>query len=84
MEVFPNPADESATFRFTAVDDGEVQIRIFDTNGQEVAKAVHQETRADETYELKLATQDLAEGMYYYNLETGGHYQASGKLSIAR
>jgi len=79
--IFPNPADESVTFDFDIVQPGIVQLHLFDMDGRLVSSLSR--TLAAGNNRVRVATEDLAAGVYAYRLISSGHSE-SGTLSVSR
>ncbi|MEM1056305.1 MAG: T9SS type A sorting domain-containing protein [Bacteroidota bacterium] len=62
-DPFPNPARGTATVPLTLGTDAEVDVRVFDALGRQVA-ALATGPRAAGTYDLPLVGADLAPGLY--------------------
>ena len=68
---YPNPFNASTVIKFNVAASEFVRLNVFDITGQQVAQLVN-ETLAPGTYEARLDGTNLASGVYYYRLHTGG------------
>lgn len=71
LSAFPNPATDYSLLQYALNQSAEVQIDLFDLNGQLVKPLVNAEQAAG-VYDLHLVTQDLPAGMYVYRLQING------------
>ena len=69
LHNYPNPFEEHTTIRFTIQQDDLVKIRVIDIYGREVAELMERELKAG-MHEVKFTANDLASGIYYYQLTT--------------
>jgi CubicO group peptidase (beta-lactamase class C family) len=74
LQNYPNPFNPSTTIKFELPHASRVNLKVFNTLGQEVATLVN-ETKAAGTYTVEFDARSLASGVYFYRLETGSFVQ---------
>ncbi len=79
VEVFPNPANESATLSLQLPANGDINFTVVNTIGQEVARGTVNGTEGANSIEF--GTTNWEAGLYYINLEFNGT-QSVEKLSV--
>ena len=80
LSISPSPASNTIDIRFELAKHADVQLRLFDVDGREVANMLTGESEAG-LHGFKWNVQDLPSGVYHYML-TGGSESLSGKLVI--
>ncbi len=75
VSVFPNPANETAIFHFPALT-GKGTVGIYDAMGREIFNEQINATQ------FNVDVSDQPPGLYFYKLEQGGEFLATGKLII--
>ncbi|HEC45116.1 MAG TPA: T9SS type A sorting domain-containing protein [Bacteroides sp.] len=80
--VYPNPSYNIATVNFSMDSRGKIDIRMYNTIGQEVKKIVSENLQAgDHTREFSVS--DLSTGIYFIRMNTsGGSY--TRKMQVSR
>ena len=73
---YPNPFNPSTTIRFALPMNAKVNIRLYNTLGQEVANILNNEFSAG-VHETVFNASNLSSGIYFYRLEARG---ADGSL----
>ena len=68
---FPNPFNPSTSISYSVVKPGDVSLVVYDASGKEVEKLV-QGYRSTGSYNVMFNASNLASGIYYYTLKTGG------------
>ena len=76
--VYPNPANNSITIEYQAINGQNNQFLLFNTLGQAVRSVTLPQGQAS----VQLPLGDLSEGVYWYSIP--GLQNASGKLVISR
>ncbi len=76
FETFPNPFDNHISFRFTEDESIEGSLKIIDMQGK---ICIHEKMGPDERGLYSLDTKQLAEGIYFYELNRGKNV-FTGKL----
>ena len=79
---FPNPFNPSTQINFTVPVTSNVQLKVFDTNGSEVATLVNQ-SKAAGTYAVEFNASNLASGIYYYTI-TAGSFSTTKKMILMK
>lgn len=69
---FPNPFNPSTTISFTVGVNGHATLGVFDLLGKHVAQLFDGEAEAGQTYVVRFNAADLAAGVYFYRLQSGG------------
>jgi hypothetical protein len=81
---YPNPFNPSTTIKFT-VPKGNENIRsllkVYDVLGKEIATLVN-EYKPPGTYEIKFDAEELANGIYFYRLESGKFFETRKMLLL--
>jgi len=67
---YPNPFNATTTISFSIPQKEQVQINLFDINGKKV-KTLLDEKRNHGSYHLTFSLNDIASGVYLYNLKAG-------------
>jgi hypothetical protein len=67
---YPNPFNSTTLIKYSIKDEGKVTLKIFDLLGREVATLVD-ENKKPGNYELKFTANNLASGIYIYQLRQG-------------
>ncbi len=79
---YPNPFNPSTTIRFALPKSGHVELKVYNTLGQEVATLVNEEKTAG-TYSAQWNAGSVASGVYFYRLRSG-EYTETRKLLLLR
>lgn len=79
---YPNPFNPSTTIQFTLARHTNVELKVFDLLGREVAILVD-EALGSGTHEVVFDADDLPSGIYIYRIQTGEFVQAR-KLTILK
>lgn len=67
---YPNPFNPSTTISYTLPQQSDVQLKVYDMVGREVATLINREQPAG-AYSLNFDASQLSSGMYLYRLNTG-------------
>jgi hypothetical protein len=78
---YPNPFNPSTTIRFALPKSGHVELKIYNTLGQEVATLVNEEKVAG-TYSMQWNASRVASGVYFYQLKAGEFSQTRKLLLL--
>jgi hypothetical protein len=78
---YPNPFNPATNIGFRIADRGFVSLKIYDVTGREVATLVA-ENLMPGNYEYRWETRGMANGVYFYKLETEGFVQTKKMLLI--
>jgi hypothetical protein len=79
---YPNPFNPATTIRYSLPHKSQVLLAVYNTLGQHVVTLVHGQQEAG-SYEVKFDGSNLASGVYFYRLQSGGFLEAK-KLVIAK
>lgn len=82
LQNYPNPFNPSTTIEFSLTKSGWVTLKIYDLLGEEVAELVNENLTAN-TYKYVWNAENLASGVYFYQLEAAG-LVASRKMVLIR
>jgi len=80
---YPNPFNPSTQIRFGLTEASNVELKIFDILGREVATLINKEFMNAGAYNVKFNAVDLASGIYIYKLTTGSH-SVSKKMQLMK
>ena len=80
---FPNPFNPSTAIKFGITEASNVDLRIYDALGREVAVLVNNEFLSAGSYNLKFNPASLASGIYVYRL-TAGTNTVSKKMQLLK
>lgn len=69
---YPNPFNPSTTINYMLGNDGFVNMKVYNSLGEEVAELVN-EFQTGGSYQLTFNASDLPSGIYIYRLSSGGH-----------
>jgi N-acetylneuraminic acid mutarotase len=67
---YPNPFNPSTTIDFTTQKAGNIELKVYDIQGKEVAILVNGYKDAG-NYSVKFNAEDIVSGTYFYKLKTG-------------
>jgi hypothetical protein len=79
---YPNPFNPSTTIRFELPRALRVNLDVYNTLGQEVAKLLDEERPAG-AYEVSFNAKGLASGVYFYRIRAG-EFVATKKLLLVK
>lgn len=68
--VYPNPVSDVATIRFSLSNTADVDIKIYNSVGQEVQN-LFSDTRSAGTHRVEFNCSKLKQGVYYYSIKAG-------------
>lgn len=71
MQNYPNPFNPQTKIIYMIKEFSEVNLRVYDLSGREVAKLVSDKQRPG-TYEVAFIADNIASGVYVYKLDAGG------------
>lgn len=78
---YPNPFNNSTTIEFSLPKTGLVTLKIYNLLGQEIAAIVSAKLIAG-NHQYRWNAADLASGVYYYRIESGGYQQANKMILL--
>ena len=67
---YPNPFNPSTNITYSLPQQSDVQLRVYDMVGREVATLINREQAAG-AYTVNFDASELSSGMYLYRLDTG-------------
>lgn len=79
---FPNPFNPSTQISFSVPQTSHILLKVYDTNGREVATLINQNKVAG-NYAVDFNASSLASGIYYYTI-TAGSYTATKKMILMK
>ncbi len=71
---YPNPFNPSTTINYQLPISGNVNLKVFDVLGKEVASLVNEKKEAG-SYTVEFSAKNLASGTYFYRLQAGDFVQ---------
>ena len=79
---YPNPFNPSTTIRFDVAKLSNVSLKVYNTNGQEVATLVNNEMLSAGVKEVSFNAAKLASGIYFYTLSAGDFKETKKMMLI--
>lgn len=79
---YPNPFNPSTLIKYSIPENGLVRLRIFNSIGAEITTLVNEFKTAGK-YEASFNAQNLANGVYYYRLETN-NFSSTKKMILLK
>jgi hypothetical protein len=67
---YPNPFNSMTNFKFTMLNAGIAEIKVFDITGKEVGVIVNRDYQPG-TYEIRYDAKNLSSGVYFYRMKAG-------------
>lgn len=80
---YPNPFNPSTTISFTLPENGNVNLKIYNLQGEEVYTVVDNRYKIRGSYEYKVDLSRLASGIYFYTLEQNNNIQTK-KMTLVK
>ncbi|MBN2773164.1 MAG: T9SS type A sorting domain-containing protein, partial [Prolixibacteraceae bacterium] len=74
LKVFPNPASDALTFRYTGPEQ-ELNLKMFDSQGKSYIDKIFSNT-------ININTSVVPNGLYFYRISGNGNILESGKIII--
>lgn len=71
---YPNPFNPSTQIVFKLKEDVQVNLKVFDLLGREVASVVNEEMKAG-THKVSFDAKELSAGVYFYSLSAGSFHE---------
>ncbi|MFH2031393.1 MAG: choice-of-anchor D domain-containing protein [Bacteroidota bacterium] len=78
---YPNPFNPTTVIEYSIKNDGLVNLTVYDILGKTVAHAVNNFQKAG-TYKVNFDAADLASGIYFYEIRSGGFYDVKKMILI--
>ncbi len=82
VNLFPNPANESTTVKFTLAENSAVTMNIYDMTGKLVQVVNNNDQMIAGDYSLQVETASLPPGVYFITL-TSGELSVTRRLTVA-
>ncbi len=82
QQNYPNPFNPSTQIAYSLAEKELVTIKLYDVSGREIQTLINQVQSAG-FYSVTLDGSDLANGIYFYNLQAG-KFQAQKKLTLLK
>jgi len=82
QQNYPNPFNPSTTISFVSNNTGLVTLRVFDSEGREMADLLNGELNKG-IHSVQFKADNLASGIYFYQLKSGGNV-AVKKMILAK
>ena len=82
QQNYPNPFNPNTTIKYQLGNDGFVNLKVFNSLGEQVAELVNQSQKGG-SYQLIFEAKDLPSGIYVYQLSSG-NYTESKKMILLR
>jgi hypothetical protein len=80
---YPNPFNPSTIFEYNLPHFGFVTLKVYDMLGREIATLVNEEKPAG-SYKLEFNAEDLASGIYYYQIKVGNEFVETRKMILMK
>jgi hypothetical protein len=80
VQLFPNPVQAQAVFRYTILTQNRAELSLFDMQGRQV-EIIFNETKSPGTYDHQISRENLEPGIYFFRFKAGD-YLESGKMVI--
>ncbi|MBK8550624.1 MAG: T9SS type A sorting domain-containing protein [Ignavibacteria bacterium] len=80
---FPNPFNPSTSIRFDIKKSAIVTLKVYNTNGKEVATLINKESVTPGTQEVTFDGSALGSGIYFYTL-TAGDFKETKKMMLIK
>jgi hypothetical protein len=80
---YPNPFNPTTSIRFGLNEQSNVDLRIFDILGREVALLINNESKAAGVYNVEFSAASLSSGTYIYRLKTDNFVETK-KMSLVK
>jgi hypothetical protein len=78
---YPNPFNPSTTIKYSIPEAANVQLKVYDILGNEVATLVN-EAKAPDIYEVQFNASQIASGVYIYSLRAGNFVHTKKMILI--
>ncbi len=77
----PNPFSNYTTISYQIIENGLVSLKVFDANGRVVSTLVNENQTAG-NYEIGFDASELAEGIYYYTIESNNQVKTNKMVIV--
>ncbi len=82
MQNFPNPFNPSTQINFSIPKNSNVSLKVYDSNGSEIATLVNG-NKAAGNYQVNFDASKYASGIYYYTI-TAGSFTYTRKMILMK
>jgi hypothetical protein len=82
LQNYPNPFNSTTNIRYTISQSGKVTLKVFDIMGKEITTLLNRYQESG-SYDLIFQADDLASGIYFYQLQAGD-FVATKKLILLK
>lgn len=72
LNAYPNPFNPATTLTFTIIEDGMVELKVFDVNGREVAALLNERVAAG-VHRIDFDGSALSSGVFFARLRSAAH-----------
>jgi len=82
---YPNPFNPSTLIKYSVLKSGRVSLKVYDVLGNEVATLVNEEKQPgnyETVFDTKGNNQNLASGIYFYQLRTGDFVKTKKRVLL--
>ncbi len=79
---YPNPFNPSTKIRFSVPEKSNVELRVFNSLGEEVAEVINREYSAG-NYEVSFDASKLSSGVYFYQMKAG-NFISTNKMILMK
>ncbi|HEX2787325.1 MAG TPA: T9SS type A sorting domain-containing protein [Ignavibacteria bacterium] len=79
---YPNPFNPETNIEFKIAETGQVQLKVYDATGREVANLVNQKMNPG-SYNVKFNASNLNSGIYFYTL-TANNFRETKKMILVK
>jgi len=79
LHVYPNPADGIITFDYNLDNQTNATLRVTDITGKLVMDVALENTKGEKS----INTSSMSNGIYYYQLLSGGSAESNGKFVVS-
>jgi hypothetical protein len=83
VSVYPNPAENNATFTLVSSESNRTTLEIFDITGAKVASVFSSIVEENTEYKISVDVRTFATGIYTFRVTSGNHIE-QGKLVISK
>lgn len=75
FKVYPNPANDKFTIKFTAISDSDTKIELVDIIGRKVETVFDRKIFKLDTYDIDVNTKNIQSGIYFLRIDSDGNIQ---------
>lgn len=82
LQNYPNPFNPVTQIKFLLPQNSIVELKIYNTIGEEVARLVNNEFRSAGSYSVTFDGSNFGSGIYFYSIEAGNYTETKKMLLI--